>query len=191
MSSKTTKSSIYPSRPVGSEILARYSPNDCTIYDKVTVALSSLFFVGGVFWVPIAYAWAWKRFRAIPKEDKKRRAVYATILLSATALFIAGPHRNHRFGEWIKIHKFNIWKSWFKFLAIEIVADDGYDSVKDLLEEQAIVAVSPHGLFPFALALSALGEISHQCFGKFRAVVASATALLPWVRDVLKWVNAV
>ena len=42
------------------------------------------------------------------------------------------------------------------------------------------------------LAFAALPtEASAALFGKFRAVVATATQLLPWVRDVLKWVNAV
>ena len=47
------------------------------------------------------------------------------------------------------------------------------------------------GIFPFGLAFAALSESSQSAFGKFRAVVASATQMIPWVRDVLRWVRAI
>ena len=186
------KSSIYPiSHPAGSHVLLKYSGSEMTAYDRLVVIASSLFFVGSVFWVPAFYMWAWKRFRAIPKDQVKRRALYATILLSTTALFVAGPHRNPRVGEWVKVRKWSLWTSWLRFFALEVVADKGHESVKNLLKDQAIVAISPHGIFPFGLAFAALSDSSQKAFGKFRAVVASATQLIPWVRDVLCWVRAV
>jgi hypothetical protein len=84
-----------------------------------------------------------------------------------------------------------MWKAWLKFFAYEVVADQGINSVKDLLENQAIIGVSPHGIFPFGLAFAAFGEDAQKVFGKFRAVVASSTEMIPWVRDVLKWIRAV
>jgi hypothetical protein len=77
-----------------------------------------------------------------------------------------------------------------RFFAFEVVADDE-NSVKDLIHKQAILGISPHGIFPFGLAFAALSEQSAKVFGPFRAVVATATELLPWVRDVLRWVRAV
>ena len=76
-----------------------------------------------------------------------------------------------------------------RFFAFEVVADE-YDSIKDLVHEQAILGISPHGIFPFGLAFAALSDQASQAFGSFRAVVATSTQLLPWVRDVLRWVNA-
>jgi hypothetical protein len=188
---RTAATSVYPLRPPGSEVVVRFSENDLTSYDKLIVYLSSLFFVGGVFWVPALYAWAWKKFRSIPKTERKRRAVYLGLVIAASFFFAIGPHRNRRVGALLNVHKWSLWKSWLRFFAFEIVADLGLDSVKHLIEEQAIVAVSPHGIFPFGLAFAALSESSAKAFGRFRAVVASATQMIPWVRDVLKWVDAV
>ena len=182
------KSSIYPLNPPGSQTLVIQTANALTLADRLLVYASSVFVVGGVFWVPAFYIWAVRRFRAIPKGQVKRRALYGTLLLSLTALFVAGPHRNHRFGKCVHVKKWSLWKAWARFLALEIVADQGYID-KNLMGNQAILAVSPHGVFPFSLAFAAISDL--KPFGKFRAVVASATDYFPWVRDLLKWVNAV
>ena len=58
-------------------------------------------------------------------------------------------------------------------------------------DEQAILAVVPHGIFPFALAFAALPERASQVFGEFKPVVATATALFPFVRTFLGWLGAV
>ena len=184
------KSSVYPARPKGSEVIATIDGNNFGAYDSFVVAATSLFFVGSVFWVPALYTWALKRLRSIPREQVKRRALYTTILLSATALFCVGPHRRPEVGKRLKFHDWSIWKSWLRFFAFEVVADQGSDSFSRHLKEQAIVAVSPHGIFPFGLAFAALGE-SQKYFGKFRAVVASATQMIPWVRDILRWIESV
>jgi hypothetical protein len=185
------KSSIYLGfHPPGSRVLLRVPGSELTLYDRLVVGASSLFFVGGVFWVPAVYVWAWKRVHLIPKDQKKRRAIYAAFLIAATALFAVGPQRNPRVGEFIKVHKWGLWKSWLRFFSFEVVADH-YESVKHLRDRQAIVAISPHGIFPFGLAFAALSDTSRGAFGRFRAVVASATQMIPWVRDVLRWVHAV
>jgi hypothetical protein len=183
------RSSIYPLTPVGSKSILRVSGDTLTNYDRFVVGFSSVFFVGGVFWVPAVYAWLLKRFRRIPPDQKRRRAIYALLMFSITTLYAIGPHRNPKVGEWVKVHKWGLWKSWMRFFAFEVVADE-YNSIKDLIHEQAIIGISPHGIFPFGLAFAALSDQASQAFGSFRAVVASATQLIPWVRDVLRWVNA-
>lgn len=182
--------SIYPARPRGSTTLLKVSGNQLTLYDRLVVIGSSLFFVGGIFWVPALYAYLVKKIRNIPKDQKRKRVIYSTLLISLTALFISGPHRNPRVGEIVKVRKWRLWKSWMRFFAFEVVADD-FDSVREFIDKQAIVGISPHGLFPFGLAFAALSENSQIAFGRFRAVVASATQMIPWVRDVLRWVKAV
>jgi len=184
-------SSVYPLHPKRSEVIVKFNEGDLTTYDRLVVYLTSLFFVGGVFWVPALYAWAWKKYRTIPKSERKRRLVYLAFILTGSTLFAVGPHRNRKVGEWIDVHRWSIWKSWLRFFAFEIVADNGLESVREFIEKQAIVAVSPHGIFPFGLAFAALSDASAQAFGRFRAVVASATQMIPWVRDVLVWVHAV
>jgi len=174
---------------MGSKVLTRFSPDALTNYDRFVVALSSLFFVGGVFWVPAIYVWLVKRFRRIPPEQKKRRAVYAALLLSVSTFFAIGPHRTPKFGKFVAVHQWSLWRSWMRFFAFEVVADE-YDAIKDLVHRQAILGISPHGIFPFGLAFAALSEQAGHAFGSFRAVVATATQLIPWVRDVLTWVRA-
>lgn len=176
----------YPLQPAGTKVLIRVSGDTLTTYDRFIVGWSSLFFVGGVFWAPALYVWLVKRLSCIPPHQRIRRAIYAAILLS----IIFGPHRSPTVGVWVKVHKWNLWKSWMRFFAFEVIADE-YESIKHILHRQAILGISPHGIFPFGLAFAALSEQASQAFGSFRAVVASATQLIPWVRDVLVWVRAV
>lgn len=136
------KSSVYPVTPTGSKVLLRFSGDDLTCHDRLVVLGSSLFFVGGVMWVPCLYGWMIQRFRAIPKDQKQRRALHAAALFSVTALYLVGPHRHPRVGEWVKVHQWALWKSWMRFFAFEVVADN-FDSVKDLLVDstQAILGM--------------------------------------------------
>lgn len=50
--------SIYPSSPPDSKVLVRINEREFSAYDRLVVYLSSLFFVGGLFWVPTLYGWA-------------------------------------------------------------------------------------------------------------------------------------
>ena len=178
--------------PPNTRVVVRLPATDVTLFDRLYVILSSLFFVGGVVWVPALYAWAWRRIARIPKESRKRRALYTTVLLAATALFAVGPHRTPRFGERIQFRKWTLWDAWLRFFAYEIIEDVPKKGDKNLsISEKSIIAIVPHGIFPFALAFAVIGEASQYAFGKFRAVVASATGMLPWVRDLLRWVHAV
>jgi hypothetical protein len=154
--------------------------------------LSSLTIVGSVVWVPLVYSLAWKRWKRIPKEDKRRRTIYATILLSVVAFAAAGPHRYHRLGKFFKLKKWSLWTAWLKFVAFEVIADNPA-SLKsfDVKKDQAIFAISPHGIFPFALGFAALPDLASRAFGSFRPVVATATALVPFLSTILSWINAV
>jgi hypothetical protein len=187
-------SSLYPPpNPSGSHVLARFSACDATAIDRLIVYASSLSIVGAVVWIPAFYAWAWKRFQSIPKDQTRRRAVYAMILLAGTGLFAAGPHRHPSVGRWLQVKKWGLWKSWIRFLAMEIVADSTSAAswLNKLRQDPAIVAISPHGIFPFGLAIPSVAETGQQVFGAFRPVVASATGMYPLVRDFLSWLQAV
>jgi 1-acyl-sn-glycerol-3-phosphate acyltransferase len=159
------------------------------------VAISSLLVVGSVVWVPLAFVWAWKRWEKIPREDKKRRAIYGALLLACIAMKAMGPHRYHKVGSLLRARHWSLWKSWLRFFAFEVVADSARAAkAMDRLNQdgqQSILAVSPHGLFPFALAFAALPEQASQAFGYFRPVAATATNLFPVVNTFLKWLRAV
>lgn len=162
---KRGRSSLYPaSNPPGSHILVRIPSIEVSVWDRVAVVTTSMLIVGSAMWVPAFYAWAWKRFQSIPKEQAKRRLLYISGLLAATALFACGPHRNPRVARFIKLKKWSLWKSWINFFAMEVVADNAsfLPAFENLRTQQAIVAFAPHGLFPFALAIPAVSEL-----GKF------------------------
>ena len=61
----------------------------------------------------------------------------------------------------------------------------------DFKHNQAIYAISPHGIFPFALGFAVLPELASRVFGEFRPVVATATSLFPFLRTILSWLNSV
>ena len=187
------------------------SPGSATVstIDNILVAGSSLFFVGSVVWVPLAYAWAIRKWRQC--TDKKRRAVYFSMIVTAAALAVTGPHRHPRVGKWLEARRWRLWRAWMNFIAFGVISDQGQGLGTDTegpfaprngpggkvgsnplqKDEQAILAVVPHGIFPFALAFAALPERASQVFGEFRPVVATATALFPFVRTFLGWLGAV
>jgi hypothetical protein len=191
---KSPSSSLYPPpHPRGSHVLARFPASDATAIDRLIVYASSISIVGAVVWIPAFYGWAWKRFQSIPKDQTRRRAAYAMILLAGTGLFAVGPHRHPSVGRWLHVKKWGLWKSWIRFLAMEIVADSTSAAswLDKLRQDPAIVAISPHGIFPFGLAIPSIAATGQQVFGTFRPVVASATGMYPLVRDFLSWLQAV
>jgi hypothetical protein len=184
-------SSVYPLHPRESRFLVRTSGSDLTLLDRVLVAGSSLFIVGSVAWVPLCIAWSWRRWHRV--TDKRRKALYAGLTLAALALAAVGPHRSPRFGRWVRLRKWNLWTSWMRFVAMEVILDSArVDSRRqptiDVQKDNAILAFSPHGIFPFSIAFPA---ILPQMLGDFRPVVATATAFFPIVRDILSWLEAV
>lgn len=187
------KSSVYPPvHAAGSQILVQIPHGEVTQLDRLLVMLSSLTIVGSVVWVPFVYSLAWKRWKRIPKEDKRRRMIHGTILLSLAAIAAVGPHRYHRLGKLFQLKKWRLWTAWLKFVAFEVIADNPA-SLKtfDLKKDQAIFAISPHGIFPFALGFAALPDLASHVFGEMRPVVATATALFPFLSTILSWMNAV
>lgn len=188
-----SKCSLYPpAHAPGSQVLYRIPQGEATLLDRLLVMTSSLFIVGSPFWVPLAYSWAWKRWKRIPKQEKKRRAICASMLLSLVAFAAVGPYRSPRVGKWVRLKKWRLWTAWLKFVAWEVIADDPSTlSNFNLKKDQAIFAVSPHGIFPFALGFAVLPELAAHVFGEFRPVVATATALFPFLRTILSWLHAV
>lgn len=187
--------SLYPpAQAPGSQILYRIPYGDVTLVDRILVMTSSLFIVGSPLWVPLAYSWAWKRWNRIPKEETKRRAVYASVLLSLMTLAAVGPYRSARVGKWLRLKQWRLWKSWLKFVAFEVHCDvpsSLNDKDFNVKKDQAILAICPHGIFPFALGFAVLPELAERVFGQFRPVVATATNLFPFLRTILSWLNAV
>eukprot|EP00535_Pseudo-nitzschia_heimii_P000691 CAMPEP_0197181066 /NCGR_PEP_ID=MMETSP1423-20130617/5461_1 /TAXON_ID=476441 /ORGANISM="Pseudo-nitzschia heimii, Strain UNC1101" /LENGTH=286 /DNA_ID=CAMNT_0042631239 /DNA_START=65 /DNA_END=922 /DNA_ORIENTATION=- len=184
------RSSIYPLPPVGSKSVVRFSSQEFSNYDNFVCTLGSLFFAGGVFWVPAVFWYLLKRLRSIPNDQKERRLKYAALIFSITTIYVIGPHRNKKVGDWLEVRKWSLWRSFYRYSALEVVADE-FSSVKDLVNQQAILGFSPHGIFPMGLGLVSFSDAASKAFGSFRIVSATATRLMPWITDILAWVNVV
>lgn len=186
-------SSIYPLHPPGTQILVRIPESDVSLVDRLIVASSSLIFCGSFLWMPLLCYWIYRRWQSIPKEDKRRRAVYATIILACVGIAAVGPHRHPRVGKWLQVRRWKLWDAWLKFVAMEILVDLPEQSSNNInvRNDQALFAFVPHGTFPFAFGLGVLPELAQKAFGYFQPIVATATELLPLVRDILKWMNRV
>ena len=159
---KGERSSIYPAtNPPGSHVLVRTSPNEVTMVDRIAVSTASMLVVGSAMWVPCFYAWAWKRFRSIPQDQKKRRLVYVAGLIALTTFCAVGPHRHPLVAQFMRLKKWFVWKSFIKFFVMDVVADNTsfIPAFEKLRDQQAIVAFAPHGLFPFALAIPAISDV--------------------------------
>lgn len=76
-----------------------------------------------------------------------------------------------------------------RYLALEVIQDR---PTRRHTNDSVIYAISPHGIFPFALAFAAIPKrVSDAAFGVLRPVVATATNYLPIVSDFLLWLNKV
>eukprot|EP00592_Proboscia_alata_P015144 CAMPEP_0194395144 /NCGR_PEP_ID=MMETSP0174-20130528/124256_1 /TAXON_ID=216777 /ORGANISM="Proboscia alata, Strain PI-D3" /LENGTH=383 /DNA_ID=CAMNT_0039191039 /DNA_START=74 /DNA_END=1225 /DNA_ORIENTATION=+ len=213
MSEGMSTSTLYPFEyPDGTKRLTKI-PGPYTKLDSLLVASSSLFLVGSVVWVPFLFLRAIRRYWRLRADDndspeelewkKKRRRIVGSLILMATVVIGMGPHRTERLGEWTKIRKWRFWKSWLRFVSLEVIqACGGGRSTTpnagdtaltfDVTKDPAILAIIPHGLFPFALAFPALGtEDTVRAFGRFRTVVATATKYFPFINTVLAWLGAV
>mmetsp|Transcript_4766 Transcript_4766/g.7011 ORF Transcript_4766/g.7011 Transcript_4766/m.7011 type:complete len:357 (-) Transcript_4766:67-1137(-) len=157
--------------------------------DNALVALSSLFFVGGVVWIPSLYIWLYRKWRT--EENKKRRKVYYAILVTATFFGIFGPHRNRKVAKLIDFKNWRIIKAWCNYLAYEVISEVSEKKDFNLKRDQAIFAVIPHGIVPVPLALATLPQEAHESFGEFRPVVASATRFLPGLKTVMGWMGSI
>ncbi len=166
-----------------------------SVADETLVALSSLFFVGGFIWIPWVFIYLYRKWRNTPKdseENKRKRRVYGSILLTLTATAIFGPHRQRKIGKLIDFQNWRIVKAWCNYLAYEIISEvSEKKSNFDLKRDQAIFAVIPHGIVPLPLAFAALPQEAHDAFGEFRPVVASATRFLPGLKMVMGWLGSI
>ena len=160
--------------------------------DDIAVKLSSLFFVGSVVWVPSLFIYVYKKWKNTPKEDEKKRKFYRNIFLSLCLCTIIGPHRHPKVGEWLRAREWKLWHAWMRYISFEVIQEEIQDKRKfNPKEDQAILAFSPHGIFPFSIAFSVLPKAANDIFGRYRPVVASATRLFPGVRTLLEWLEQV
>jgi Diacylglycerol acyltransferase len=214
-------STLYPLHPPDTQVLVRISGSDLTAWDRLLVSASSLLIVGSVLWVPALLVHVYRRWKRIPAENQRKRAMYATLILTAIALCMFGPHRRPQVGKWMRVRHWKLWDAWLRFIAFEVIADiqpppgdrpchhehsssssasskyQTSSSVTELLQKirhdpGILFAFVPHGIFPFGIAFGVLPEIAaRRAFGYFRPVAATATQFFPIVSDLLQWVDVI
>lgn len=183
--------------------LIRIPPDDMTIFEKFVIGSTSILFFGAILWTPIVYAYIWKKWYQIPKQQKQRKTIYAALLFALTGFAVAGPHRSVRFGKYIKLRDWKLWNIWLKFIAFEVRQDllqrkeDNnkkstiIKSTFDPRYDNCIQAFVPHGLMPLSIGIAGVPGRAIEAFGIFRKVVATATKFLPLLRDVMLMTNCV
>ena len=189
-------SSLYPSssgRAVPPQTLLRLPQDPWTWSNQLGIAASSLVIVGSIAWVPAVYLWLYQKWKAIPPTQKRKRAFYAALLLAGTTLLVVGPQRKPAFAKRIGFRKWRIWKLWCQFVALEVWRDSKHSTTATdkYKTSPGITAIAPHGIFPFAIGIAGIPDMARLAFGKLRVMVATATYLLPLVRDIISMVHAV
>jgi hypothetical protein len=186
-------SSIYPLHPTGSRLLARVSESEFTAWDRLLVGGSSLVIVGSAVWVPSLLLWAYRRWKRV--VDRRRKAMYASLVLATVGLYVWGPHRHARVGAWLRVPHWRLWKAWVRFVALEVILDQPQNEQRPpserihLKQDDAILSFLPHGIFPFAFGVGALTEAGQAIFGSFRPIIASAAKRLPVLTDIIAWIH--
>eukprot|EP00586_Coscinodiscus_wailesii_P006519 CAMPEP_0172488966 /NCGR_PEP_ID=MMETSP1066-20121228/18696_1 /TAXON_ID=671091 /ORGANISM="Coscinodiscus wailesii, Strain CCMP2513" /LENGTH=362 /DNA_ID=CAMNT_0013256511 /DNA_START=6 /DNA_END=1091 /DNA_ORIENTATION=+ len=189
---------IYPLHPTKqpnpTRSLLKHSSAPPSAVDNALVIISSATIVGSVVWLPTAIYILYRRYKR--STDKKRRSLYGSILLLSIVTLISGPHRLRGVGKALRVRHWRLWRAWLNYVALEVITDVKKENLEPYLPpaaagEGVMVAVAPHGIFPFALALAALPEAVREVFGSFRPIVATATAFFPFVRTFLSWLGAV
>ena len=193
--------SLYPFLPPKTQILSK-DVGPCTALDRFKVTFTSLFFVGSLVWIPTLYLYVYRKYKLAKKEGhEKKKRLYWSLLASLVVMGIWAPHRKAKVGKWLKVREWSIWHSFLRFFAFQVVTDDSFSMATslssrkskpfDITKDPAILAVSPHGIFPFSLAMVALPSAASEAFGYMRLIVASATEFFPLVRTLLSWLESV
>mmetsp|Transcript_6028 Transcript_6028/g.12060 ORF Transcript_6028/g.12060 Transcript_6028/m.12060 type:complete len:363 (+) Transcript_6028:27-1115(+) len=119
---------------------------------------------------------------------KRGAAVAACVMLYRA---IMNSRASHRYRKFFKNLPF--WNSFFRYVDFTIVdaSEPGRRQVTPF--EQKVLAIVPHGLMPYPLALAALSpEAERTAFGRFRVVAATAARfVLPGLALFIRSIDGV
>ena len=124
--------------------------------------------------------------RRLEEEDalkQRRRLLIAAATAVATtisiyAYWVSNTRASTKTRHWFK--NLPIWASWRRYFRFEVLDDSLYSPSLVLPSSQKVVALIPHGLLPYGLAMAAISpEAEREAWGSFRVVAATATKLCP------------
>lgn len=151
---------------------------------KLFVAASSCALVASPLWTPVVAGVL--GFRALSASNSKadtvdehhsKRRRYSAFIFCLFFFYL--PLR-----PWKSFYRSSLWKHWLRYLKV------GLRGWRPPANQQHVFSVTPHGLFPFSLAFSAISPL-REFLGVDRIVVASATSYVPILRHVIQWLGSV
>lgn len=144
------------------------------LQDEALVVASSLAVVGSFFWAPLAFYAIWRKC----ESTRSKLALILSALL-VTVFVPLSPRRSFRQNR--------LWDAWHTYMSTQIVQD-----FAGALDESMahIFVMLPHGIYPFATALSLVGK-GGAYFGNPLPVVANVLLRVPVVGQLIQLLGAV
>lgn len=147
---------------------------ELSLKGKIMVLGGSVFFIGSFFWLPLLAWYVWKK----KCTTKKKKAL--TLVLFLGLIYGPLPRRD-------SVRKWKLWDIFASYFGITVLAD----GTTPTRGQQYIFAFTPHGVFPFGVALAAIGKMNSKVFHNLKVVIASSIKHMPPIRQVLESIGAV
>jgi len=121
----------------------------------------------------------------IRKKVKSRRRRLAAFLAVALVFYVGRPRRKRK-----DIMSWSLWEHYLHYHQVTVI-DDSDGTFSPIVGKQKILAIAPHGIIPWGIALPAVSSRLQSVFGNMRAIIATATSYIPIVGHVAKSVRTV
>jgi len=153
--------------PAAREVFRTWRGRRPTSVSEAVVVVSSLIGIGALYYgVPLS---AWLLWKASPRGR--------ALLLLAAVIAVYHPMRQSAHAR-----SWSFWEAWTDYFS-PIVVLDGYGPGQRP-PRRAVFAMSPHGVFPFAQAMTLVGSL-RRVFGDLRPVAATVSTRVPGLRHLL------
>jgi hypothetical protein len=154
-------------------LLLNFAKAPGSVFSQVVVIASSFFILGTPVWLPAAIYFFVKKL----SQKRKEQVIIACILM-----YIFWP-------KTMNVRKWNLWKHYYNYFKIKLILDDA--SSFQSLHSPYMVAIAPHGIFPFGSAMTLVGDISENIFDNLRPVTIQAAMHVPFVSTLLRSTGAI
>lgn len=143
------------------------------LLNEGVVVTSSVVLIGSFFWVPACLYYVWRK----RCKTRRRKALFLGFLV----ILLTAPLPVDR-----RVARFSLWNRFLRYFSGKVVGEMAGSTGR-----QSLFCLSPHGVFPFGIALSSIGRLNEAAFNGLRPVVASVMLRTPIVGHILKLVGAV
>eukprot|EP00752_Nemacystus_decipiens_P007620 g6810.t1 len=137
------------------------------------VATSSVLLIGSFFWVPAYLYHVWRN----KCKTRRRKALF----LGCLVVFLTAPIPVNR-----RIARLPLWDRFWRYFSGRIVGE-----LEACKGKQSLFCLTPHGVFPFGVALASLGRANGAVFNAAKPVCASVILRTPIVGHIVRLIGAV